>query len=279
MLTDTEEHLSYVYFLPRGTHGAKMLSLLALFLTASIETSPRYILSRSVKENETSDALVMLHYDLWMQGVPGPGAESIFQLLKHNEARNYTASIGIGINHPPPSVNHAAKYYNSWGQQALQQQAASQYITHETPQTDGTGVNWVFHTELWPVLDKYFSTLSHLLFVQYEISPSTVKVIRIGMDKTGEFNFPYSSITGGGVTNNTWWAFDEGGRPFDGYPDILGSWRPGIPNSQRGNESAIFVDYYYSKLQSFQTYLVQLSLKYFPQAYPVRDHSRACTPD
>ena len=233
-------------------------------------SSPRFLLSRSVKETETSDGFVMLHYDLWMQGVPGPGADNIFQLLKHNEALNYTASIGIGINHPPASVNRAAKYYNSWGQQALQQQATSQDIGSERPMTDGTGVNWVFHTELWPMLDKYFSTLAHLLFVQHEVSPSTVKVIRIGMDKTGEFNFPYSSITGGGVTNNTWWAFDEGGRPFNGYPETLVGWHPGIPNSQGGNESAVFVHYYYSKLQAFQAYLVQLSLKYFPQAYPVR---------
>ena len=253
------------------------LYLIPMFLASSglLKPPPRYILSRSVKENETSNAFVMLHYDLWMQGVPGPGAESKIQLLKQNEALNYTASIGIGINHPPASVNQAAKYYNSWGQQALQQQDASRHVANEErPRTDGTAVNWVFHTELWPMLDKYFSTLSQLLFVQHQISQSTVKVIRIGMDKTGEFNYPYSSITGGGVTNNTWWAFDEGGRPFDGYPKILGSWRPGSPNSQGGNESAIFIDYYYAKLQSFQTYLVQLSLKYFPQAYPVRDHSR-----
>ena len=243
------------------------------FADTKTENAPRFLLSRSVSESEISDGFVMLHYDLWMQGVPGPGADSKFQLLKHNEGLNYTASIGIGINHPPASVNQAAKYYNSWGQQALQKQAISRGTDGAgRSMTDGTGVNWVFHTELWPMLDKYLSTLAQLLFVQHHISQTTIKVIRIGMDKTGEFNFPYSSIAGGGVTNNTWWAFDEGGRPFNGYPETLGSWRPGIPDSPGGNESAVFIEYYYSKLQAFQSYLVQLSLKYFPKAYPVRGH-------
>ena len=69
--------------------------------------------------------MVMLHTDLWMLGVPGPGADSSFAKVKRNEALNWTASIGIGINHPPPAINHAAGYYNSWGQQALQLQTTT----------------------------------------------------------------------------------------------------------------------------------------------------------
>jgi hypothetical protein len=219
---------------------------------------PRYLLSRAEDESENSDGMVMLHTDLWMMGVPSTGADAKLAQIKSNEALNYTASIGIGINHPPAAINRAARYYNSWGQQALQQQAAASAaaaappasaagpsgppVAGQAPLTDGTGVNWVFHPELWPQLDRYFGTLAQLIFGKHAIAASTVKVIRLGMDKTGEFNYPYSSVTGGGVTNNSWWAFDEGGRPFPDYP--LGSWAPGQPNSHGGNESSMFVDWY-----------------------------------
>ena len=264
----------------------KLLLLLLLLLLPAVSlpcsaAGPRYLLSRAEPETEASDGMVMLHYDLWMLGVPGPGADGKMREIKGNEPRNYTASIGIGINHPPSSVNHAARYYNSWGQQALQLQAgaAAQAQSRAQPggagltikqprtQTDGTGVNWVFHPELWPRLDAYFATLASLA-TQHAISPATIKVIRIGMDKTGEFNYPYSSIVGGGVTNNTWWAFDAGGRPFADYPKALRGWRPGAANSPGGNESATFVSYYYAKLAAFQDYMVRTSLKHFPLAYP-----------
>ncbi len=146
-------------------------------------------------------------------------AESIFEKIAAAARHNYTASIGIGINHPPNSVNSAARYYNSWGQQALQQQAPGRDSLG--PMTDGTGVNYPFHEELWPQLEKYFAALSQMLFVKYKIPRSAVKVIRIGMDKTGEFNYPYSEVHGGGDTNNTWWAFDSGGTPYRDYPAVL----------------------------------------------------------
>lgn len=89
------------------------------------------------------------------------------------------------------------------------------------PLTDGTGVNYPFHEELWPQLEQYFAALSQLVFGKYKIPRSAVKVIRIGMDKTGEFNYPYSEVLGGGETNNTWWAFDSGGTPYRDYPAVL----------------------------------------------------------
>jgi hypothetical protein len=87
--------------------------------------------------------------------------------------------------------------------------------------TDGTGVNYPFHEELWPQLEQYFAALSQTVFSKYQIPRSAVKVIRIGMDKTGEFNYPYSEVHGGGVTNNTWWAFDSDGSPYRDYPAAL----------------------------------------------------------
>lgn len=244
-----------------------LLGAAAVVTAATRPTAlPRYLLSRFEAETVPSDGMVMLHTDLWMLGVPGPGADSSFAKVKRNEALNWTASIGIGINHPPPAINHAAGYYNSWGQQALQLQTPG---AAQSPLTDGTGVNWVFHTELWPQLDTYFGTVAKLAVGKHNISAQTIKVIRIGMDKTGEFNYPYSSISGGGVTNNTWWAFDRGGLPFSDYPASLGGWRPGQPNTPGGgNESAIFVEYYYAKLAAFQNYTVRISLKHFPQAFP-----------
>jgi hypothetical protein len=64
---------------------------------------------------------------------------------------------------------------------------------HE-PRTDGTGVNYVFHPEIWPQIDTYFGELASALFTTHGIPRSSVKVIRIGMDKTGEFNFPYVQV-------------------------------------------------------------------------------------
>lgn len=87
--------------------------------------------------------------------------------------------------------------------------------------TDGTGVNYPFHEELWAQLEQYFASLATTLFVKYKIPRNVVKVIRIGMDKTGEFNYPYSEVHGGATTNNTWWAFDSGGVPYRDYPNGL----------------------------------------------------------
>ena len=131
------------------------------------------------------------------------------------------------------------------------------------------------------------------MFVTHKIPPRLVKVIRIGMDHTGEFNYPCASPTtsllsvtlasltphwpvlvadgqlqGGGKTNNTWWAFDEGGKPFSDWPASLGSWRPGTPNTAGGNESSVFIAYYYEKLAAFQDYMVRISLEHFPEAMP-----------
>ena len=68
-----------------------------------------------------------------------------------------------------------ARYFNSWGQQALQQQATTSTMS------DGTGVNWVFHPdpELWPMLDEYFSSLAQLLFVKYDVVIYTLFLLRI----------------------------------------------------------------------------------------------------
>ena len=149
-------------------------------------------------------------------------AANIFEEIAAAARYNYTASIGIGINHPPNGINSAARYYNSWGEQALQQQApGSSSNAQRAPMTDGTGVNYPFHEELWPQLEQYFAALSQTVFEKYKIPRGAVKVIRIGMDKTGEFNYPYSELHGGGTTNNTWWAFDEGGVPFRDYPAML----------------------------------------------------------
>lgn len=152
-------------------------------------------------------------------------AENIFEKIAAAARYNYTASIGIGINHPPNSVNSAARYYNSWGEQALQQQAPTT-DSWRAPMIDGTGVNYPFHEELWPQLEDYFAALSHTMFEKHKIPRTAVKVIRIGMDKTGEFNYPYSELHGGGTTNNTWWAFGAGGVPFRDYPAALVRTKP-----------------------------------------------------
>ena len=72
-------------------------------------------------------------------------------------------------------------------------------------------------------------------------------------------------MVGGGTTNKTWWAFGEGGGAHTDYP--LGGWRPGHPSTRAGNESVVFVDWYYRKLAAFQDCMVNASLTHFPGSW------------
>jgi hypothetical protein len=101
-------------------------------------SAPRYLLSRAEPYTVPSDGTVMLHNDLWWIGALT--ADSKFEEIAAASKYNYTASIGIGINHPPNSVNTAARYFNSWGEQALQQQSpgSSSSGDDERTMTDGT---------------------------------------------------------------------------------------------------------------------------------------------
>ena len=139
-------------------------------------SAPRYLLSRAEPYTVPSDGTVMLHNDLWWIGALT--ADSKFEEIAAASKYNYTASIGIGINHPPNSVNTAARYFNSWGEQALQQQSpgSSSSGDDERTMTDGTGVNFPFHPELWPQLDQYFEALADTMFVKHKIPRSAVKV-------------------------------------------------------------------------------------------------------
>lgn len=132
--------------------------------------------------------------------------------------------------------------------------------------TDGTGVAYPFCTEAWPQLEAYFAALAEDIFVTQAIPAAALRVVRIGMDKTGEFNYPYSSIVGGATTNNSWWAFKEGGAVHDDYPAECGSWKPGMVSNN--GEAKAFVEWYYAKLAAFQDFMVGISLKYFPEALP-----------
>lgn len=57
-------------------------------------------------------------------------------------------------------------------------------------------------------------------------------------------------------------------RALCGCGAMQGTWRPGQPNTAGGNESATFLDYYYSKLAAFQNFMVKISTVHFPGAYP-----------
>ena len=228
-----------------------------------------YILTRA--ENYTtfpSNGETMLHYDLWMISWKTPGVfDTKFAQLRANFVdAGYPASLGIGINHPPPGINTACRYFNSFGQQAQQLQVGGGGGAANGVRTDGTGIAYPFCSQAWPQIEAYFAQLAKELFVTHAVPAAALRVVRIGMDKTGEFNYPYSSIVGGATTNNSWWGFKEGGEVYDDYPAACGSWKPGMPS--KNGEAKAFVEWYYAKLAAFQDFMVGISLKYFPNALP-----------
>ena len=209
--------------------------------------------------SQVADAPALnFHFDFWWIGALQPSSVKLYDEIRNTTARGYSISLGPGINHPPAAVREAARYFNSDGQQARQ-----------LSEHDGTGVNYVFRPSLWPRIDAYFAALAARLS-QRGVPLEAVRVVRLGMDVTGEFNYPYADVQGGGSTNNSWWAFlDENGTAPADYPAALAGWKPqaGRPEARPG-QATMFVQWYYAKLAAFQNFLVNASRTHFPFAAP-----------